>query len=301
MLKFYYFLKPSLPRSLILFIRRVRARFIYWRIRGVMVSGDSKRTAVLPSPGSAGVSTILMTHDVESSQGLSRIEGLRRIERQFDIRSTWCFVVDKYGDVADRVKDLVEEGCECAAHGLHHDGRLFSDPRLFEERMVIIHSWAARMGIVGFRSPSMLRDEVLMRRLPFLWDSSFPAWDPFQPQPGGCGRYEPFLLSPGLVELPVTVWQDYTIFEELGSRDISLWKSQISQIHRAGGLINMIVHPDYMSGGRRLGLFNELLEYLSELPGAEFRLPRELAQEFLARSEKASADDGHQVTQHRVP
>lgn len=301
MLKLFYALKPYLPAGLILLIRRVRARLIYWRIRGITVAdvppiGDDGH-----STGAERRSVILMTHDVESSDGLSRIEDLRRVERRFGIPSTWCFVVDRYGDVSDRVSALRDEGCECAAHGLHHDGKLLSSRETFKERISRISSWADRMGIVGFRSPSMLRDERLMRDLPFLWDSSFPAWDPFQPQPGGCGRYAPFLLSSSLVELPVTVWQDYTVFEELGTRDISIWKSQIGQIHRMGGLVNIIVHPDYMAGDRRLGLFEELLGYLADLQGAEFRLPAEVAREFLSLQNRTSPDDDPQMIQHGIP
>jgi len=63
------------------------------------------------------------------------------------------------------------------------------------------------------------------------------------------------------MELPVTLWQDFTLFVELQEHGIDIWKNQIDAICEMNGLINVIIHPDYMTG-KRLGYYRELIEYL---------------------------------------
>jgi peptidoglycan/xylan/chitin deacetylase (PgdA/CDA1 family) len=154
---------------------------------------------------------------------------------------------------------LAEAGHEIGLHGLKHDGKLFSSEKIFQDRMTILTRAAGAMGIKGFRSPSLLYDLDLLAKIPFEWDSSIPAWDPFQPQPGGCEYYFPFLVGERCMELPVTLWQDFTLFEELQEDGIE--KNQIDAICEMNGLINVIIHPDYMTG-KRLGYYRELIEYL---------------------------------------
>jgi hypothetical protein len=50
-----------------------------------------------------------------------------------------------------------------------------------------------------------------MASLPFEYDSSYPDTDPFEPQPGGCCSWLPYFNGP-LVELPITLPQDHTLF-----------------------------------------------------------------------------------------
>ena len=108
------------------------------------------------------------------------------------------------------------------------------------------------------------------------WDSSMPAWDPFQPKPGDCGRYFPFDLSERCLELPVTLWQDFTLLDELGMRDTEVWRRQADAIHERGGLINVIVHPDYMHDSDRIALYTQLLEHLRGLESIWIATPSEV-------------------------
>jgi peptidoglycan/xylan/chitin deacetylase (PgdA/CDA1 family) len=188
--------------------------------------------------------------------------------------------------------DLRAEGHEVGVHGVYHDGRLFSSEEVFEERLRVMEETAAQWGASGFRSPSLLYDlRLLTTRLRFSWDSSMPAWDPFQPQPGGCLRFVPFALNDRCVELPVTLWQDFTLFEELGMSDIEVWKRQIAWLHSIGGLINVIVHPDYLRSARRLDLYRSLLIELCGLDGAWRTLPNEVADWERERAAAAPAEE----------
>jgi hypothetical protein len=116
-----------------------------------------------------------------------------------------------------------------------------------------------------------------------------PAWDPFQPKPGDCHRYVPFALNEQCIELPVTLWQDFTLLEELQMPDITVWKEQIDAIYAIGGLINVIVHPDYMVGAARLALYRSLLEHLSAKQGLWLASPSEVAAWERTRSGQASS------------
>ena len=51
----------------------------------------------------------------------------------------------------------------------------------------------------------------MMPRLGFEYDSSYTDTDPYEPQPGGCCSYLPY-FNESLVELPITLPQDHTVF-----------------------------------------------------------------------------------------
>ena len=99
------------------------------------------------------------------------------------------------------------------------------------------------LGRSGFRSPATHRNAEWMRELGAGYDSSFPDTHPFDPQPGGCCSILPYFLG-DLVELPITLPQDHTLFEILREPDRALAR-QGGWIAEHGGLVNVLVHPDY--------------------------------------------------------
>ena len=99
-----------------------------------------------------------------------------------------------------------------------------------------IHRYLDEWGAVGFRSPATHRNADWMPRLGVLYDSSFPDTDPFEPQAGGCCSIFPFFLG-DMVELPITLVQDHTMWEILQHPGIDLWLQKsdwISEQPRAG-------------------------------------------------------------------
>jgi len=276
LLKLFYLLKPIIPRYVQIAMRRERARNIYKDQKLPFLCEDTLMK--LPEAHDNHVK-ILLTHDVEGQDGLDRIQSIIEVENEFGFKSTWNFVLDKYGDVEKYVKGLNDAGHECGAHGLFHDGKLFRSPEGFRERMERIKATSDRLGIKGFRSPSLLRDISLLRTLDFDWDSSIPAWDPFQPQPGGCCCYSPFMLNRHTVEFPVTLWQDFTLFRELDELDARIWIAQAEKIASFYGLINIIVHPDYFSSEVR-NSYRQFLQAVSDAGNTCVALPSQLAQHY---------------------
>jgi peptidoglycan/xylan/chitin deacetylase (PgdA/CDA1 family) len=275
-LRAFYAVKPLLPRGAQVAARRVRARRI-WRTLG--------RSAVPPVPsgplgyrwpdGAGACATV--THDVETEVGQANIPSLIEIEEAFGIRSCWNFVVRRYRVDEALIVRLRDGGHEIGIHGVYHDGKEFSSEGEFRKRLKVMEAAAGPWGAVGFRSPSLLYDRQLLESIPFSWDSSMPAWDPFQPKQGDCMTYLPFALNDHCIELPVTLWQDFTLFEELRMTGIEVWRAQIDFIAAIGGLINVIVHPDYMLSRGRLELYRSLLGYLRRTERLWITTPRQVA------------------------
>lgn len=276
MLKLFYFFKPLIPRPLQIWLRRFRATRILGRLGGRLVDEKGLRQTEFtwPKPYRAG---ILITHDVELAAGQKNIPRLVDIEDQFNVKSCWNFVVDRYPIDLKLIQRLQEQGHEIGIHGLKHDGKLFSSPSVFRKRLPTIKAAAKSWGAVGFRSPALLYDLNLLSEMDFVWDSSIPAWDPFQPMPGGCGKYQPYMLNQDCVEFPVTMWQDFTLFEELQIDPMVIWSKQAELIIAAGGLVNIIIHPDYFLDESRLETYSELLGFLSGQEDVWLTTPGELA------------------------
>ena len=74
----------------------------------------------------------------------------------------------------------------------------------------------------------------------------------------------PYFLG-GLLEIPVTTIQDYSLYNILHDYSISIWKQQAQIIMSKHGCMSFIVHPDYVLQPRQLSLYKELLTYLDRL------------------------------------
>lgn len=284
-LRTFYALKPLLPRRAQITARRLRARRIWRGVGCNPLPPEPSEPLGFPWPNGA-TAAAMITHDVETAAGQSNIPRLLEIEHAIELRSCWNFVVRRYEVDLHLLRQLRELGHEIGVHGVYHDGKLFDSDQQFRERLEIMVDAARRWGSVGFRSPSLLYERRLLDTIPFSWDSSMPAWDPFQPKPGDCRKYLPFRLNAECVELPVTLWQDFTLFDELQFSDISIWRRQIDFIVGIGGLINVIVHPDYMLSPDRRRIYQQLLEYVRVVDGIWIATPSEVA-------DWARANPGH--------
>ena len=299
----YYALKPLLPRSLQIAVRRLYAKrsapsFPAWPIEPLLVdhqhacirhslSHDSSARLPLVGFWPDGLRfAVIMTHDVESSAGVANIEAVLEVERQYDIVSSWNFVADWYPIPAGTFDLVRNAGGEVGLHGIKHDGLLFRDRASFESNLPAIHQYLRDWDAVGFRSPALHRNADWMSELGSLYDSSFPDTDPYEPQPGGCCSIFPYLLGE-LVELPITMVQDHTLWEILRRPNIDLWRRKGDWVIANHGLINIIVHPDYVRSRERLDLYAQLLAYLREQIDQQsgwHALPREIASWWKSRA-----------------
>jgi hypothetical protein len=288
----YYLVRPVLPRRLQIGLRRGFSRlqaqtaFPRWPLETALPDFLDRLLALLAalagepvpwlSPWPEGRAwALVLTHDVETKAGYDAISLLRTIEREHGYRSSWNLVPRRY-DVADEVvEDLQREGFEVGVHGLFHDGRDLESRARLEERLPEIRSWAERWRAVGFRSPATLRQWELMPLLGFDYDSSYPDTDPFEPQGGGCCSLLPF-ENDGLVELPITLPQDHTLFVIL-RKDDTLWASKAEAVRARGGMALLITHPDYMLDQTRLDAYARFLARYQDDESCWRALPRDVA------------------------
>ena len=294
LLRSYYAVKPLLPRRAQVAARRaysrrqVRRAFPAWPVEPILVDRrrDALRRRVAESdrgrvplvwvwPDHHQFAAIL-THDVEGPRGIELIPQVLEIERRHGFVSSWNFVAESYPIPDGVVDEIRAAGGEIGLHGIRHDGKLFQSRRNFTTDLPKIGAYMEQWGAVGFRSPATHRNAKWMHELGCLYDSSFPDTDPFEPQPGGCCSILPFLFGE-VVELPITLVQDHTLFEILRARTIDPWVSKSRWIVRNNGLINLIVPPDYMDRPERLDAYEEFLIFLKQEPGGGHALPREVA------------------------
>jgi hypothetical protein len=310
----YYALKRFIPRRAQLALRRMYARrqarrpFPAWPIETRCVDQLKDRArAELSATGAQALAFVgfwpqrhrfafILTHDVEGPRGVENIPRVLERERRHGLRSSWNFVADDYPIDPATFAMLREAGCEIGLHGLHHDGMLFADRGSFVAQLPRIREVMREWGAVGFRSPATHREAAWMHELGCLYDSSFPDTDPFEPQPGGCCSIWPFFFG-DLVELPITMPQDHTLFELLRDRSIARWVQKSAWVAHNHGLVNVLVHPDYLLDERTLELYEQLLVHLRALSGGWHALPREVASWWrrragIQRALRAGLEDG---------
>jgi peptidoglycan/xylan/chitin deacetylase (PgdA/CDA1 family) len=294
MLSLYYATKPLLPRSIQIRLRRTyarrqaRVRFPAWPIEPLLIehrdaalraqlaaSGCERLPLVGYWPGGKHFACVL-THDVEGESGVRNVPRVLALERRHGFVSSWNFVAEWYPIESALFEQIRAAGGEIGLHAIKHDGRLFASRAAFEADLPKIHRYMRDWGAVGFRSPATHRNADWMPELDCLYDSSFPDTDPFEPQPGGCCSIHPFFLD-DLVELPITLAQDHTLFEILRQHSIDLWTRKSDWIIRNHGLINLITHPDYLDTPARLRMYEEFLVYLKSQHGGWHALPRDVA------------------------
>jgi hypothetical protein len=308
-LETYYTLKPLMPRRLQLALRRAyaprqaKALFPAWPFEPSLVDHrDAQLLAPLRASGSDRLPFVnywperkrfasVLTHDVEGTAGVANVMRVIELERRYGFVSSWNFVAEWY-PIPDGLFDEVRAaGCEIGLHGILHDGKLFSSREAFEANLPKIAHYMKAWGAAGFRSPATGRNAAWMHELPVGYDSSFPDSDPFEPQPGGCCSIMPFFFG-DVVELPITLTQDHTVFEILRSRGIELWRRKTEWLKANHGLVNIIVHPDYVVDQRNLDRYEAFLAYLAEHHDGWHALPRDVARWWRERDGLTIAADG---------
>jgi hypothetical protein len=289
----YYAVRRLLPRALQIRLRRLyarrqaAARFPGWPVESALHDYLDLFTSILADVNDAPVARIapwpeghdwalVLTHDVETAEGLAARGPVLELERELSLRSAWNLVPRRYEVDPQLVSGLNEEGFEVGVHGLYHDGRDLESPRRLGERLAEIRATAERWGAVGFRSPATVRAWELMPRLGFDYDSSSPDTDPFEPVAGGCCSWLPF-FNEDLVELPLTMPQDFTLFVILDAKDETAWVKKAELLRSRGGMVLLDTHPDYLVQERILSAYRRLLERLAPDGTCWQALPRDVS------------------------
>jgi hypothetical protein len=309
-LRAYYAAKPLIPRRLQLAGRRVYTKrislpeFPAWPLDEsvdrlvrfyafcLLLAADAETLKFRWFwPGDHRAAAIL-THDVESAEGLRLALELADLEEERGLRSSFNVVAASYPIDEGVLRELRGRGFEIGLHGLRHDHSLFTTHGAFQRQLPAVHEAARAFEAVGFRSPATHRVHEWLGELPVSYDCSVPHSDPYEPTPGGCCTLWPYFIG-DVLEMPYTLPQDHTLFTVLGRQSAADWLAQVEAIERRHGLIECLSHPDpgYLGDRDKRAIYAELLDALGERPQLWKPLPRDLAAWWRQRDAGDSADD----------
>lgn len=308
----YYFVRPLLPVKLRRHLQQARLnnwrdlKFPQWPVDRtvdhtmndlLLLSRRAHEIDKVPFiwfwPEGAN-SAAVMTHDVETDLGRDSSSVVMDIDDSFGIKASFEVVPEKRYQVPSSYIDSIwNRGFEAVVHDLNHDGHLFRDRETFQERAAKINAYGKRFRAEGFRAAVLYRNQEWYDALDFSYDSSVPNVAHLDPQRGGCCTVMPYFVG-NVVELPVTMIQDYSLFYILNDYSIDLWKQQTELILESHGLINVIIHPDYSVLPRERAVFEALLAHLAMLReerGVWTALPKDVARWWRQRSEMKIVED----------
>jgi hypothetical protein len=238
----------------------------------------------------------IMTHDVETTAGRDYCDQTMDFDDEFGIKASFQIVPEKRYTVPEAyLASIRSRGFEINVQGLDHDGNLFHNRAKFLESAGKINEYAIRFGAKGFRSPILYRKTDWFQDMVFSYDMSFPNVARLEAQRGGCCTVMPYSLPGGMTEIPVTVTEDYTLFHILKDYSTTLWERQMEMIVAGHGVINFIIHPDYIAIGRAGDLFRVVLEKLSRLRSDKnvwVPLPRDVDRWWRQRNDMNLTRDG---------
>jgi peptidoglycan/xylan/chitin deacetylase (PgdA/CDA1 family) len=295
-LRAYYAAKPLIPRRLQIAARRVYTKriglpeFPAWPLDEsvlrlvrffaycLLLAADTDALEFRWFWPGNSKATAILTHDVESAEGLRLAPELADLEEERGLRSSFNVVASWYPVDEGVLRELRGRGFEIGLHGLRHDHSLFTTHEAFQRQLPAVEEAARAFEAVGFRSPSTHRVHQWIGELPLSYDCSVPHSDPLEPMPGGCCSLWPYFIG-DLVELPYTLPQDHTLFTVLGKTTVDDWLAQVDAIERRHGLIQCLSHPDpgYLGDPDKRAIYAELLDALAERAQLWKPLPRDLA------------------------
>jgi peptidoglycan/xylan/chitin deacetylase (PgdA/CDA1 family) len=237
----------------------------------------------------------LMTHDVETRLGRDFTSALMDINDEHHIKASFQVVPEKRYEVPESYLSRIRDrGFEVAVQDLNHDGHLYSNREEFLRRAQLIRQYSKKFGATGFRAAILYRNCDWLPELDFSYDMSIPNVAHLDPQSGGCCTLFPYFIGRTL-EIPVTTTQDYSLFHIIGEYTLDLWKRQTSQILAKHGLMNFIVHPDYIVDEKPQQIYRDLLTYLSQLRAEQhlwIPMPHEVDEWWRARGQMHLVDNG---------
>jgi peptidoglycan/xylan/chitin deacetylase (PgdA/CDA1 family) len=204
-----------------------------------------------------------------------RALSLKAVEDELGIHSTWFLPSEEYHIPRHVARDLAK-GSTIGSHDVKHDGRLIHIQarevlleRLVSSRLKLEEVFEKE--VISFRSPLLQFSEKIVSGLGqsgYRFDFSLPCWEPVHPvaMTGfGIEAVQSFQIH-GVVEFPLTLFQDHQVFTVLGMNTreaVRFWVEQAKIVRQFDGDIVVLVHPDYSFSadieGYRM-LLNSLLE-----------------------------------------
>jgi glycosyltransferase involved in cell wall biosynthesis len=280
--KLYYWTRPILPVPIRSALQGLKLRgkqsnpFPTWPVdRSVDQLFERMMIAAIRANGGSPIPFIwfwpegkqaafILTHDVEDTAGKAFCSSLMDIDDESGFKASFQIVPeDRYPVEPEFLQQIRSRNFEICVHDLNHDGSLYREYLEFKRRAKLINEYCKKFGARGFRSGVLYRNLGWYGEYDFEFDMSVPNVGHLDAQSGGCCTLMPYFIGK-ILELPVTLAQDYSLFYILHQCSIDVWKQQIRTIVDGHGLISVIIHPDYVVEPSKQQLFRQLLAYLRE-------------------------------------
>jgi peptidoglycan/xylan/chitin deacetylase (PgdA/CDA1 family) len=236
-------------------------------------------------------SCCIVTHDVDTKQGLAQARPIKKLEEKYDIESAWYVPTKHYSLDSGTIRNLANHG-EVGVHGAQHSGNLVSLPNeklfqlLYEAKQLL--EKVSGSSVKGFRSPLLQHNSKILEQLKkadYSYDTSVPTWEPKHPQtmsPFGIGTVFPLVLN-NLVEIPVSIVQDHQLLYVLGltaNETLAEWFSFTTIIKEIGGCSVLLSHPEYrLFDSENISMYEDFLGYISSDSDGWITTPAKLAAE----------------------
>jgi hypothetical protein len=275
--KAYYNLRPIIPRSLQLYLRRKVIQYKKSEIghRWPIDPDAAAKPANWSGWPDGKQFALVLMHDVDTAAGYNKCTQLLDLEKRLGFKSTFSFVPERYGSIEKALRDEIKDrGFGLAIHGLKHDGKLFRTYEIFLQRAERINRYLREWGSTGFTSPAMHHNLSWMHHLDISFSVSTFDTDPFEPQSDGIGTIFPISIKDKdghaiSMELPYTMPQDFTLFVLMQEKSFDIWVKKLNWVAGCGGMVLLNTHPDYMCFNGRCGreeypvnLYEDFLMYV---------------------------------------
>ena len=238
----------------------------------------------IPSPFAKGPTPVLLTHDLDSAEGLENlVKWFLDMEDSFGVQST-NFVVPCAWPIDYSLLDEVKyRGHEIGIHGYDHSNRTpFLDPLKRRSRLQSARGLIERYNIVGYRSPSLLRTRDLLQDLAgfYRYDSSIPTSGGLFPVPNnGCASARPFWVGE-IAELPLTMPRDGSLLflGDSSHEVLEIWINCAKSISQSGGIVVLLTHCEARFSGNAsmLNAYRGFLEFVASSEQFIWGNPREI-------------------------
>lgn len=229
-----------------------------------LATGQPSRFAYGPTP-------VLLTHDLDSAEGLENLVKLfLNLEESVGARSTNFIVPCAWAIDHVLLQEVKDRGNEIGVHGYDHNSlTAFCDQEEQNNRLKAALSLIDQYSIIGYRSPSLLRTHGLLNNLKefYIYDTSIPtSGGPFPVPNNGCASARPFWVE-DISEVPLSMPRDGTmIFLGYSPQAIlDVWIRCAKEISLSGGVVVLLTHCESRFSGNEsmLKAYRRFLEFIA--------------------------------------
>lgn len=218
----------------------------------------------------------VLTHDVDSKWVYQKdnLKTFFDTEEQVGVKGAWFFVGNLYKHDFEKIDFLFRQGHEIGLHGDNHDHKIaFLSKAHINKRLSMCRSFIDRYEIIGFRSPHYLRTpcfyEILKDYVKYdtSMHDSYNSISASNMTREGCSTVYPFKLSDCLLEIPITIPEDFELYKrEKGPDSIVMTQlEQINEVKTRNGIALLVIHPEPHLSSRKdyFEAFKEVLRAVS--------------------------------------